>query len=128
MHGINDGDSLSSIEIGENTKKRYAGAAAGKRSGIKTDSEFEPPGDANVATLGKSYFSTSSIHQTEEELDPDGVLINDLSQHYGHQFDFVTKKKARPLKMRKKLYEFYAAPISKYICHLVSSILAQWAK
>ena len=30
------------------------------------------------------------------------------------------RKKTRPLKLKKKLYEFYAAPITKYYCHSVS--------
>ena len=56
--------------------------------------------------------------RNSDDVDDDGVLINDFgSAHYGN---FVAKKKTRPLKLRKKLYEFYAAPISKYICHTVS--------
>ena len=31
------------------------------------------------------------------------------------------RKKTRPLRLKKKLYEFYAAPITKYYCHSVSS-------
>lgn len=32
----------------------------------------------------------------------------------------TVRKKTRPLKMKTKLYEFYAAPITKYYCHSVS--------
>ena len=30
------------------------------------------------------------------------------------------RKKTRPLRLKKKLYEFYAAPITKYYSHCVS--------
>ena len=38
---------------------------------------------------------------------------------YGSRMDLSYKKKTRPLKLKKKLYEFYAAPITKYFCHSV---------
>ena len=33
------------------------------------------------------------------------------------------RKKTRPLRLKKKLYEFYAAPITKYYSHCVSHSL-----
>ena len=71
---------------------------------------------------GKSaYFSSTSIHtRDQDDVDNDGILINDFGRTGG--FDFVAKKKTRPLKLRKKFYEFYAAPISKYICHTIAYV------
>ena len=81
---------------------------------------------ANIVILdlgGKSaYFSSNSLHARNQEEDGDnnGIFINDFGRTGG--FDFVAKKKTRPLKLRKKYYEFYAAPISKYICHLIAYV------
>ena len=35
----------------------------------------------------------------------------------------ISKKKTRPLKWKKKLYEFYAAPITKYYSHLFAYLI-----
>ena len=40
------------------------------------------------------------------------LFVNDIPS-YGSRMDLSYKKKTRPLKLKKKLYEFYAAPITK---------------
>ena len=35
------------------------------------------------------------------------------------------RKKTRPLKLKKKLYEFYSAPITKYYSHCVSGYILE---
>jgi hypothetical protein len=59
-------------------------------------------------------------HETE-------IFINDASNVTDMNFSFSrmdtytqVRKKTRPLKLKKKLYEFYAAPITKYYSHCVS--------
>ena len=109
-----DLDSLSSLELGDAKKKK---AKSGFRTD-RTDTEIEDPDFRQK----NSYYSTNSLNHQDEN-DDEGVLINEFSAHYRGNFDFVTKKKTRPLKLRKKLYEFYAAPISKYCCHSIAYVV-----
>ena len=58
------------------------------------------------------------------------IFINDMSSSNAaaaaalnfsfSRVDPQMRKKTRPLKLKKKLYEFYAAPITKYYSHCVS--------
>merc|ERR1719418_391898 len=121
----NDLESLSSLELGADGRKRSgAGGFSSRKSGFRTDrtdTEHED-NDHRPGNVGKSaYFSSASIPaRNSDDVDDDGVLINDFgSAHYGN---FVAKKKTRPLKLRKKLYEFYAAPISKYWAHTIAYV------
>ena len=56
-----------------------------------------------------------------ENCDENDFVTNDF-----RGLDFSTKKKTKPLKLKKKFYEFYAAPMSKYICHFVSISIYQF--
>lgn len=98
----NDFDSLSSLEMG------------GKRSGKRAKTDTEEDGDR----VNSKMYHTSTSVTTDND---DGILINDMP-NYGANgaIDFITKKKTRPLKLKKKLYEFYAAPITKYFCHSIA--------
>ena len=67
----------------------------------------------------KSYFMPVNNHLQQngfENCDENDFVTNDF-----RGLDFSTKKKTKPLKLKKKFYEFYAAPMSKYICHFVSN-------
>lgn len=96
------------------------------RSGFRTDRTDRTDTEAEELTnpMGnKIYFSHDSMNEPlDSDHTRDGLLINDFPNSnridYNH---YIAKKKTRPLKLRKKLYEFYAAPISKYFCHSVSS-------
>ena len=93
------------------------------RSGFRTDRTDRTDTEAEENPLGnKIYFSNDSMNEPLDDHTRDGLLINDFPNSnridYNH---YIAKKKTRPLKLRKKLYEFYAAPISKYFCHSVSS-------
>ena len=92
------------------------------RSGFRTDRTDRTDTEAEENPLGnKIYFSNDSMNEPLDDHARDGLLINDFPNSnridYNH---YIAKKKTRPLKLRKKLYEFYAAPISKYFCHSVS--------
>ena len=105
IHG-NDLDSLSSLELGGEAKSSRKFKS---KSGFRTDTEVE------TETLpNKSYFTAT----VDNEDDFNGV--HDFPNYRNGFLDFSVKKKTKPLKLKKKFYEFYAAPISKYICHSVS--------
>jgi len=45
---------------------------------------------------------------------------DDMNQHFHLPLDYFDVKNNRPLRLRKKLYEFYTAPITKFWAHSVS--------
>lgn len=45
---------------------------------------------------------------------------DDMNQHFHLPLDYFDAKTNRPLRLRKKLYEFYTAPITKFWGHSVS--------
>jgi transient receptor potential cation channel subfamily M protein 3 len=45
---------------------------------------------------------------------------DDINQHFHFPLDYFEVKNSRPLRLRKKLYEFYTAPITKFWGHSVS--------
>jgi len=45
---------------------------------------------------------------------------DDMNQHFHLPLDYFDVKNNRPLRLRKKLYEFYTAPITKFWGHSVS--------
>ena len=48
------------------------------------------------------------------------MFLSDGNSASFSRMDTTVRKKTRPLKLKKKMYEFYAAPITKYYCHSVS--------
>ena len=86
------------------------------RSGFRTDRTDRTDTEMEETPLNnKIYFSNSSLNEAHHDETRDGLLINEFPN--ASRIDYMAKKKTRPLKLRKKLYEFYAAPISKYVCH-----------
>ena len=111
-------DSLSSLECGAEPSI-VSGKRKRVRSGFRTDRTDRTDTEAEESHLNnKIYYSNSSLNEPDEEECRDGLLINDFPNT--GRIDYTAKKKTRPLKLRKKLYEFYAAPISKYFSHSVS--------
>jgi transient receptor potential cation channel subfamily M protein 3 len=49
---------------------------------------------------------------------------DDINQHFHVPLDYFEVKNNRPLRLRKKLYEFYTAPITKFWGHSVSNCVA----
>jgi transient receptor potential cation channel subfamily M protein 3 len=49
---------------------------------------------------------------------------DDMNQHFHLPLDYFEVKNNRPLRLRKKLYEFYTAPITKFWGHSVSNSVA----
>jgi transient receptor potential cation channel subfamily M protein 3 len=45
---------------------------------------------------------------------------DDINQHFHFPLDYFEVKSSRPLRLKKKLYEFYTAPITKFWGHSVS--------
>ena len=103
-----------------------------KKRGCRTDrTETEFEDDRNQGR--SSYFTPAYINPDKAEGSEDNLVINNFEYFsFMRGYDFVTKRRTRPLKLRKKLYEFYAAPISKYFSHSViklaifSSLQATW--
>ena len=118
----NDLDSLSSVEAGRPTTTTTTKSIK-KDKGYKTDrtageTEFED--DRGPPT--RSYFASALIapDSPEKAEDEDKLILNNFAYFSTNRgYDFVTKRRTRPLKLRKKLYEFYAAPITKYFSHSV---------
>lgn len=68
--------------------------------------------------MGENFIPRDTIVQENGKVLPDN---EDSKFHYS--FDdraYPEKTKSRPLKVKKKLYEFYTAPITKFWANSVS--------
>ena len=125
----NDLDSLSSVEMGNGITGRLLGRKRGEavcssklENKLETLSHmYEDNGFAGNVNFNKleGYpddldVGISSFFQPESFLEETNLLSKS---------DTVGKKKTRPLKWKKKLYEFYAAPITKYYSHLFAYLI-----
>ena len=84
-------------------------------------SSFDDSSGSDVESLGgKSYFRQKSISKTSLHATyPD----NDEFKTSSLPLISATKRKMRPLKWKKRLYEFYRAPITKYYSHFIAYLV-----
>lgn len=90
------------------------------------------PGESDTF-LGKTEHDCGGANG-DNERNGDGPPNNGMATApedcpFNNDFDYFSRmdpnyiranRKTRPLKLKKKLYEFYAAPITKYYCHSVA--------
>ncbi|CAB4068423.1 TRPM3 [Lepeophtheirus salmonis] len=114
----------------------------------QTEEEHEQDAESNSSSNSSSSTSSrrSSIHINEiiisgsqrslemggllniGTLRPDIDVVDTTEMGTGHLLKEHSKmdlcrKKTRPLKWKKKLYEFYAAPITKFYCHSIAYMI-----
>lgn len=68
-----------------------------------------------------NYGMRATIVQENGKVVTEG---DDMNQHFHLPLDYFEVKNNRPLRLRKKLYEFYTAPITKFWGHSVSNGVA----
>ncbi len=81
-------------------------AAAAAAAGFESDVE------QGGARATRSDNGSLEMHESES------FLATNEAEYDANR---ISRKKTRPLKIKKKLYEFYAAPITKYYSHSVST-------
>jgi transient receptor potential cation channel subfamily M protein 3 len=65
----------------------------------------------------ENYGIRNTVVQENEE---DVTERDDIKQNFNFPLDYFEVKYNQPLSLRKKLYEFYTAPITKFWGHAVS--------
>ena len=125
----NDLDSLSSVEMGNGITGKLLGRKRGDAvSSTKLESKLE-----TLWHMNDENTFTTRINSNKNSSHPDHLDIGISSFFQSEGFlegsnilsknDTVGKKKTRPLKWKKKLYEFYAAPVTKYYSHLFAYLI-----
>ena len=100
-----DTRSINSMELGNKVFRRGANYRGDENDGDHLQSRvYHHSGNNTERNDFEDWHDMSGI--------PDG--------HFYTRHDFLIKRKTRPLKWKKKLYEFYAAPITKFFSHSVS--------
>ena len=124
----NDLDSLSSVEMGTKFTGRLLGRKRGDLVSNKLESKLENFQYANEDVTVTTKPNSTKIPSYSENLDV-GISSFFQSDNFLEAGNFLSKsenavkKKTRPLKWKKKLYEFYAAPITKYYSHLFAYLI-----
>ncbi|XP_069671775.1 transient receptor potential cation channel trpm isoform X1 [Periplaneta americana] len=74
----------------------------------------------------KALISHENYGMRETIVQENGKVVtegDDLNQHFHLPLDYFEVKNNRPLRLRKKLYEFYTAPITKFWGHSIAYIV-----
>ena len=118
----NDLDSLSSVEMGTGLTGKLLGRKRVEAACSRLDSKPEAVSHANEHNVNSTRVASRKMSNTSENLDLDVPTFYQSENFFDSNLlsknDSAIKKKTRPLKWKKKLYEFYAAPITKYYSHL----------
>lgn len=74
------------------------------------------------ALIGNEHGGATLAKETIVHENGKVLTDNDDSNHraYGILSDYYDNKNTRPLRLKKKLYEFYTAPITKFWANAVS--------
>ncbi|XP_059081116.1 transient receptor potential cation channel trpm-like isoform X3 [Tigriopus californicus] len=110
-----DIDSDSSLELG-----RFRAKSDTIRREIL---ESMSNGGQNLAINSPQSSQNSPVEDesaTEDNKEETEVCLNDYGTTTFKIDNPTVRKKTRPLRLKKKLYEFYAAPITKYYCHSIA--------
>lgn len=90
-----------------------------------SDSEHGMPTGPDVEALISNEHTTTVIKETIVQENGKVLTDNDDGIHraYGIHSDYYDIKNSRPLRLRKKLYEFYTAPITKFWANAIAYII-----
>ncbi|KAG7196830.1 hypothetical protein KM043_017592 [Ampulex compressa] len=90
-----------------------------------SDSEHGVPSGPDVEALISNEHSTTAVKETIVQENGKVLTDGDDVAHraYGIRADYYDNKTSRPLRLRKKLYEFYTAPITKFWANAVAYII-----
>nr|XP_012234779.1 PREDICTED: transient receptor potential cation channel trpm [Linepithema humile] len=89
-----------------------------------SDSEHSTPAGPDVEALISNEHSATIIKETIVQENGKVLTDNDDGIHraYGIRSEYYNKT-TRPLRLRKKLYEFYTAPITKFWANAIAYII-----
>ncbi|XP_015190777.1 PREDICTED: transient receptor potential cation channel trpm isoform X4 [Polistes dominula] len=78
-----------------------------------------------IKALISSEHSTTIVKETIVQENGKVLTDNDEGTHraYGIRSDYYDNKTTRPLRLKKKLYEFYTAPITKFWANAIAYIV-----
>ncbi|EFN73002.1 Transient receptor potential cation channel CG34123 [Camponotus floridanus] len=90
-----------------------------------SDSEQSTPAGPDVEALISDEHNTTIVKETIVQENGRVLTDNDDGIHraYGLQSEYYDNKTTRPLRLRKKLYEFYTAPITKFWANAIAYII-----
>ncbi|XP_043509838.1 transient receptor potential cation channel trpm isoform X5 [Frieseomelitta varia] len=90
-----------------------------------SDSEHGMPTGPDVEALISNEHTTTVIKETIVQENGKVLTDNDDGIHraYGIHSDYYDIKNSRPLRLRKKLYEFFTAPITKFWANAIAYII-----
>ncbi|XP_076249025.1 transient receptor potential cation channel, subfamily M [Calliopsis andreniformis] len=90
-----------------------------------SDSEHGAPTGPDVEALISNEHTTTVVKETIVQ--ENGKVLTDtddgVHRAYGIHSDYYDIKNSRPLRLRKKLYEFYTAPITKFWANAIAYII-----
>ncbi|XP_011879176.1 PREDICTED: transient receptor potential cation channel trpm isoform X4 [Vollenhovia emeryi] len=89
-----------------------------------SDSEHSVPAGPDVEALISNEHSTIIKETIVQE---NGKVLTDIDdgihRAYGLQSEYYDNKTTRPLRLKKKLYEFYTSPITKFWANAIAYII-----
>ncbi|XP_020300486.1 transient receptor potential cation channel trpm isoform X4 [Pseudomyrmex gracilis] len=91
-----------------------------------SDSEHSTPAGPDVEALISNEHSTTIIKETIVQENGKVLTDNDDGVHRVYDRlrpEYYDNKTTRPLRLRKKLYEFYTAPITKFWANAIAYII-----
>ncbi|CAL7938906.1 unnamed protein product [Xylocopa violacea] len=90
-----------------------------------SDSEHGAPTGPDVEALISNEHTTTIVKETIVQENGKVLTDNDdvIHRAYGIHSDYYDIKNSRPLRLRKKLYEFYTAPITKFWANAIAYII-----
>ncbi|XP_014480910.1 PREDICTED: transient receptor potential cation channel trpm isoform X1 [Dinoponera quadriceps] len=90
-----------------------------------SDSEHSAPAGPDVEALISNEHCTTIVKETIVQ--ENGKVLTDhddgIHRAYGLRSEYYDNKTTRPLRLRKKLYEFYTAPIAKFWANAIAYII-----
>ncbi|XP_076682040.1 transient receptor potential cation channel, subfamily M isoform X7 [Andrena cerasifolii] len=90
-----------------------------------SDSEHGAPTGPDVEALISNEHTTAIVKETIVQ--ENGKVLTDsddiVHRAYGIHSDYYDIKNSRPLRLKKKLYEFYTAPITKFWANAIAYIV-----
>ncbi|XP_033608000.1 transient receptor potential cation channel trpm isoform X2 [Cryptotermes secundus] len=88
--------------------------------GQPTDTNCNLEPDAEALISHENYAMRNTVVQENGKVVTE---CDDMNQHFHFPLDYFEVKNNRPLRLRKKLYEFYTAPITKFWGHSIAYIV-----
>ncbi|XP_029159547.1 transient receptor potential cation channel trpm isoform X2 [Nylanderia fulva] len=111
-----DSDSEQSTPAGPDVEKRLRRSLSVRNKSINQQ---------GVKALISNEHNTTIVKETIVKENGKVLTDNDdvIYRSYGLQSEYYDNKTTRPLRLRKKLYEFYTAPITKFWANAIAYII-----